>query len=155
MPACGLDGFDPVRVKGTVEEDFWLTGNAGSDEGCFHATGGAVVHGGIGKVHAGEVCGECLELKEGLESSLGDFALVGSVRGQEFGPLDEVIDKGWDVVAVRACAKEEGGFTSGCVLTRHFCEFADDVGFWGAIWDLWGHIAAEFLWNRGKEVLLS
>lgn len=69
--------------------------------------GRAVIHGGIGDLHPGE-CGHLgLELEQILQRALGDFGLVGSVAGQEFGALDQMVDARRNMVLVGAGTAEE------------------------------------------------
>ena len=70
--------------------------------------GRAVIHGGVGDLHAGEQAHLGLELEQVLQRALGDFRLVGRVGGKELAALDQVVHGGRDVVAVAAGPAEEG-----------------------------------------------
>ena len=75
-----------------------------------HRLGGggrAVVHGGVGDLHAGEVRDLRLELEEILQRALRDLRLVGRVGGQELRALDDVVDRRRHMMAVGAGADEE------------------------------------------------
>ena len=69
---------------------------------------GAVIHGGVGHLHAGQQADLGLELEQVLQRALGDFRLVGRVGGEELAALDQVVHGRRDVVAVAAGPAEEG-----------------------------------------------
>ncbi len=81
--------------------------------------GRAVVHGGVGDLHAGEVRDLGLELEQVLQRALRNLRLVGRVGGQELRALDQVIDGRRDVMAIGAGADEERHRAGGDVLRRH------------------------------------
>ena len=89
--------------------------------------GRAVVHGGVGDLHAGQVRDLRLELEQVLQRALRDLRLIGRVGGQELGALDQVIDARRDVVAVGAGADEERHRAGGDVPRRHRAEDALDL----------------------------
>ena len=69
---------------------------------------GAVVHGGVGHVHAGQLADQGLELEDRLQGPLADFRLVGGVGGVEFAAGDQLVDHRRDEVVVGAAAEERG-----------------------------------------------
>jgi hypothetical protein len=56
-----------------------------------------------------------VELEDGLQRALGDLGLVGGVAGQKLRPLDQVVHRRRDVVAIGARAAEEGDRAGGRV----------------------------------------
>ena len=77
-------GFPVLGMEGTGHENFFPPRQARRHEGRLGAGGSAVVHGGVGCFHARELADEGLELKDSLQGSLADFALVGGVGGGKF-----------------------------------------------------------------------
>ena len=73
----------------------------------FAARGRAVVHRGVGDIHAGQQRHLRLELEQHLQRALRDFRLIRRVARQELGALDQVIDARRHVMPVRAGADEE------------------------------------------------
>ncbi len=72
----------------------------------FGGRGGAVIHRGIGHIHAGQQGHLGLELEQILQRALRHFRLVGRVGGEELAALDQVIDRGRDMVPIGAGAQE-------------------------------------------------
>ena len=93
----------------------------------FARAGGAVVHGGVRHLHAGQRRDLGLELEQVLERPLRDLRLVGRVARQELGALDEVVHARRNVVLVGAGADEEGHGGRGHVPRRHARENALDL----------------------------
>jgi hypothetical protein len=62
-----------------------------------------------------------------LQRALRDLGLVGSVAGQEFRALDQVIHRRRDVVLIGAGADEEGNGGGGGVFAGHLAEDALDL----------------------------
>src|SRR5690606_23741802 len=54
---------------------------------------GAVVHGRVGHVHAGQLADQTLELVNDLECALADLGLVGRVRGIELGTAEDHVHR--------------------------------------------------------------
>ena len=81
--------------------------------------GRAVVHGGVGHLHGGQIGDLRLELEQVLQRALRDLGLVGRVAGQEFGALDEMVDAGRDMMLVGAGADEERHRRGRHVAVRH------------------------------------
>jgi hypothetical protein len=54
--------------------------------------GRAVIHRGVGDLHAGQQRHLGLEFEQILQRALRDFRLIGRVAGEEFRTLDQMID---------------------------------------------------------------
>ena len=80
------------------------------------AGGRAVVHRGVGDLHAGQQRDLGLELEQHLQRALRDLRLIGRVAGQELAALDQMIDGRRDVMAIGAGAEEERDRAGGDVL---------------------------------------
>ena len=93
----------------------------------FGGRGRAVIHGGVGDLHAEKIGDLGLELEEDLQRALRDLRLIGRVAGEEFGTLDEVIDARRHVMAIGAGADEEGHRSRGDVVRGHGAEDALDL----------------------------
>jgi len=72
----------------------------------FGRAAGAVIHRGVGDIHAGDHRHLGLELEEILQRALADLRLVGRVGGQELAALDQAVDRGRHVMAIGAGAEE-------------------------------------------------
>jgi hypothetical protein len=68
------------------------SGDAHGHHDGFGGAGGAVIHGGVGDLHAGELADHGLEFEDGLQGALGDLRLVGSVGGEPLAARDERVD---------------------------------------------------------------
>ena len=90
----------------------------------FGRARGAVVHAGVGDVHAGQLGNHGLELEDGLQRALRDLRLVGRVAGEELAALHQRIDDHRAVVAIGAGAQEAG--VAGRVLLAGGVEVVDD-----------------------------
>ena len=95
--------------------------------------GGAVVHGGVGDLHAGELADHGLELEDGLQGALRDLRLIGRVGGEQLAARDERIDDQRAVVVVGAGAEEAD--VAGGVLGARRAEPVDDFAL--------GHLARD------------
>ena len=115
-----LGRFGVVRMQAGREHRLFPPRHARRHEHRFRAGRRAVVHGGVGDLHAGEHRDLGLKLEQGLQRALRDLRLVRRVRGQEFRALNEMVDGRRNVVAVGAGAAEE----LGCVCQPPCCVFA-------------------------------
>ncbi len=127
---------------------------AGDADGHHHGlgcAGGAVVHAGVGDLHAGEFADHGLELEHGLERALRDLGLVGRVAGEELAALDERVDDDGLVVAIDAGAEEAG--VAGGVGFGEGAEAVDDLGLGVLARD--GEVARELVLggDGGEEVV--
>ena len=84
------------------------SGDAHGHHHGFRCAGRAVVHGGIGDFHAGELADHGLEFEDGLQRALRDLRLVRRVGGEEFAARDQRVDDDGAVVAIGAGAEEAG-----------------------------------------------
>ena len=89
----------------------------------------AVIHGGVGHLHAGQPAHLGLELEQNLQRALADLGLVRRVGGQELRALDQVIDARRHMVLVGAGADEERHRARGHVLVRQPREMPLDLEF--------------------------
>ena len=85
----------------------------------FGAGRGPVVKRGVRHVHAGDQRHLGLELEQVLQRALGDFRLIRRVRGQELAALDQVIDRGRDMMAIGPGPQEARHAAGGNVLRGH------------------------------------
>src|SRR5512139_300517 len=108
------------------EQGLAPAGDAASHADRFPAGGRAVVHRRIGDLAAVEPGDLRLELEHRLERALRDLGLVGRVAGQELAALDQVIDRGGDVMPVGAAAEEERPLARSEIAPRERAELALD-----------------------------
>ena len=104
----GLDDFAVLGMHGARDDCTLASGDAAGHQDRFGCAGGAVVHGGVGDLHAGEFADHGLELEHGLQRALCDLGLVGRVAGEELAALDERVDDHRAVVAIGTCSEEAG-----------------------------------------------
>ncbi len=109
----GLDGVGIVGMQAGRQQRLAAPGDAVRHQDGFRRGGRAVVHRGVGRLHAGQGGDLGLELEGGLQGALGDLGLIGRVGGQELRALDQMIDRRRDVMAVGAGAAEEGPAPAG------------------------------------------
>ena len=108
VAGVGADNLEHVRKEALRDEDSVLfLRTCDRHPHGFRGCGGAVVHGGIADVHAGEVADHALVLEDVAERALRNLALVGGVGGQELRTRKEVRDHGRAVVVVRTGAHED------------------------------------------------
>ena len=120
----GRDRVAIVRMKVAGDHRLAPPGDAMRHQHRLGGGGRAVVHGGVGDFQAGEHRHLGLELEQILQRALGDLRLVGRVRGEELGALDQVIDRRRQVVPVGAAADEERHCARCDVLARHAAQAA-------------------------------
>ena len=85
----GGDDLAVLGVDGAGDDGAVAAGDADGHHHGLGGAGGAVVHAGVGDLHAGELADHGLELEHGLEGALRDLRLVGRVAGEELAALDE------------------------------------------------------------------
>ena len=73
----------------------------------FGGRGRAVIHRGVGDLHAGQKRYLGLELEQILQGPLRDLGLIGRVSRHEFGALDQMVDAGRNVMFVSAASGKE------------------------------------------------
>ena len=108
-----------MRVDAGRDEAFCPPRDAPRHEHRLGHRGGAIIHGGVGHLHAGQAGNLGLEFEQHLQGALRDFRLIGRVGGEEFAALDHHVDGGRHMMLVGAAAHEEGRRAGGAVLRRH------------------------------------
>ena len=72
-----------MGMKATGQHRLFAACDAMRHEHGFGCAGRAIIHGGIGHIHAGEQSNLRLEFKKILQRALRDFRLIGRVAGQK------------------------------------------------------------------------
>ena len=85
----------------------------------FGAGAGTLVHRGVGSLHARQQRDLGLKLEQHLQRALADLGLVGRVRRKKLAALNQMIDRGRNVVAVGAGTEKERHRTGGDIARRH------------------------------------
>ncbi len=116
-----------VRMQVTGEDRLPSPRDAVRHHHRLGAGGGAVVHRGVGHIHARKQRDLRLELEQHLQRALRHLGLVGRVGGQELAALDQVIDRSRHVMAIDAGADEARNRACGQVLRCHGGECALDL----------------------------
>ena len=104
----GARGFGVMRMQAARQQGLAAPRHAMRHQDRFGGRGRAVVHRGVGDLHAGQIGDLGLEFEQDLERSLRDFRLVGRVRGEEFRTLNQMVHRRRHVMLVGAGADEEG-----------------------------------------------
>ena len=94
------------RVHARVHGDAVAAGDAAGHQAGLGQRAGAVVHAGVGHVHAHQLAGHRLQLEHRLQRALADLRLVRRVGGVVLAAADDVRDRARDEVPVRAAAEE-------------------------------------------------
>ena len=123
----GAHDIGIMGVQAARQHRLAALGDAMRHQHGFRAAGRAVVHGGIGDLHAGEQRDLRLEFEQILQRALRNFRLVGRVAGEKFRALDQMIDAGWHIMPVGARADEEGHAARGHVARGEFAQMAHDL----------------------------
>ena len=118
-----------MRVQAAGQNRLGAAGHPVRHGDGLRAGCGAVIHRGVGDLHAGQVRHLGLELEQHLERPLRDFRLVGRVGGEPFAALDQMIDSRRDMMAIGAGTDEERPVAGGEVLFRQ----GSHVGFDGEL----------------------
>ena len=114
----GLGRFGIVRVQPIGQNGAAAARDAGGHGDGLPAGGRAVIERGIGHVRAEQPGNLRLELEQDLQRPLGDFRLVGRIGREELATLDQVIDRGGNVVAIGPSTQEKRRVTRREVLPR-------------------------------------
>ena len=122
----GTHHFPVLGVNGPGHEDAGSVGNAHRHGYRFRCPCRSLVHRGVGNIHAGQLADHGLKFKNGLQRSLGNLRLVGSVGGKELAPLHQGVDNDRAIVAIGAGAKKAG--VAGCAIGRSLAKVLDDLG---------------------------
>ncbi len=116
--AMGLDHFTVMRMEPARQHGAAAARDAVRHHHRFAGGGRPVVHRGVGDIHAGQQRHLGLELEQILQRALRHLRLVRRVGSEEFAALDQVVDRGWDVVTIGAGAEEAGARPGAEILRR-------------------------------------
>ena len=105
-------------MQAASENDLAAPGQALRHQYSFCGGGRAIIHGGIGDLHAGQVDDLGLELKQHLQGTLRYFRLVGRVGGQPFRALDEMIHRCGHMVTIGSGTNKKGSVGGCAILAR-------------------------------------
>ena len=108
MFGVGGEHFAVLGVDAFGDQHAALAGGAHRHHGGLGHGGGAVVHGRVGHVHAGELADHGLKFEDGGERALRDLGLIGRVRGEELAARDHGIHQHGAEMVVHAGAEEAG-----------------------------------------------
>ena len=125
----GLADFAVVGMQIAGDDGAVPAGDAVGHHDRLGGRRGAVIHGGVGDLHAGDEADLGLEFEEILQRALRDFRLIGRVGGQELAALDQMVDRGGYMVAIGAGAQEAGHGGATHVLRGHGADGALDLEF--------------------------
>ena len=128
MPRHRLDRLAIVRMQAAGEHRLLPLGDAVRHQHRLGGRGRAVIHRGVGDLHAGQQRDLGLELEQILQRALRDLGLIRRVGGEEFRALDQVIDARRHVVLVGAGSRRRTAPTPAATfLRRHAAEHALDL----------------------------
>ena len=96
-----------MRVEPAAQHRTAALGHAPRHRHRFPARGRAIVHRGIGNFDPEQPRDLGLEFEQHLQRPLRDFGLIRGISGQELAALDQVIDRGRDVMPVGPRPEEE------------------------------------------------
>jgi len=151
MLRVGGEDFAMLGMDGGGDDSMGAAGDARGHHDGFGGAGRAVVHAGVGDVHAGEFADHGLELEDGLQGPLRDFGLIRGVTGEEFAALDQGINDDRAIVTIAACAEKAG--VTDCVLCTGLAEVIDDLALGHLARNVEVALQAVFLRNYGKEIV--
>ncbi len=103
----GGDDLAILGVNAAGEDGGVAPGDAHGHHDGFGGAGRAVIHGGVGDLHAGEFADHGLEFEDGLQGALRDLRLIGRVGGEPLAARDERIDDERAVVIVGSGAEHD------------------------------------------------
>jgi len=145
-PVLGVDegGYDHLAPLQAVDVD-------GGDD---RLGGGrsAVVVGGVGDLHAGQLADHRLVLEDGLQGPLADLRLVGGVGGIELAPPQNRVYHGGHEVAVGTCAEEAWTVGGGEIDPGQPLQFPAGLHF-GQRWGEGEFGEATALWHVLEKIL--
>ena len=96
-----------VRMQSARQQHFRPFRDPPGHRDGLPARGRSVVHRCIGHLGSEQPRHLRLELEQHLQRTLRDFRLVRGIGGQELAALDQVIDRGRNMVAIGPCPKEK------------------------------------------------
>ena len=103
----GFHGLGIMRMQAAATGPPCRAGDALGHQHRFGGGGRAVIHRGVGHLHAGEQRHLGLEFEQILQRALRDFRLIGRVGGEKFRTLDQMIHRRRHMMPVGARAAEE------------------------------------------------
>ncbi len=96
-----------MRMDAARQDGFFSTGDTVRHHHRLGAGGGAVIKRSVGDLHPGQQGHLGLELEQVLQRSLRHLGLIRGIGGQELAALDQMVDRGGDVMAIGAAADEK------------------------------------------------
>ena len=125
----GFHRFRIMRVQAAGENGLAPLRHPLRHQHGFGGGSGAVVQRRVCHFHSGEQRDLRLEFEQVLQCALRQLGLIRGVGGQELAALDQVIDRGRNVVAIGAAAEKERHRAGDGVFSRHRGEAALDLEF--------------------------
>ncbi len=107
-----------MGVDGREQGDALSARNRRGHQAGLREGAGAVVHAGVGHLHAGQRAHQRLELEYRLQRPLADLRLIRGISGGELAAADDVVDDGRDEVPVAASTEKTGHLAEGAGLAR-------------------------------------
>ncbi len=129
IAAIGRHGFPVFGMQGGGEQNLLAAGGPRRHQDRFGAGRGAIVHGGIGHVHPGQLTDQGLVFENGLQGSLADFRLVGGIGRVEFAAGNQMIDHRWDKMIIGPGPQEAGVSARRRILLRNPPQLPHKFGF--------------------------
>src|SRR3990167_2390469 len=103
--------------------------NAQCHETGFCKSRGAVVHRGIGDLHAEEFTDHRLKFKNDLKSPLRNFWLIGGIGSQKFGASDQFSHSRRNIVSVNTSAQKRTASGEWVIFSRDLFEMTKECHF--------------------------
>ena len=133
-----------VRMQVAGQHRFPPPRHPGRHHHRLGAGGRAVIHGGVGHLHAGQHRHLALELEQHLQRALRNFRLVGRVGGQKLAPLDQIIHRRGHMVAVGTCPQKKRPAARRMVLGSQLLQRPLHRHFAGVRRQIQGRVQARF-----------
>ena len=105
--AVGLHGLDDLGIDSAGDIRLRALAILAHGDG-LRRSGAAVIVGGVGHIHAGELADHGLELENALKHALRNFRLIRRVAGDKLLAGGDGLDNGGDEMAIRAGAAKNG-----------------------------------------------
>src|SRR5262245_26435584 len=99
--------------------------NAHRHEDGFGGASAAVIHRGVGDLHAGELADHGLKFEDGLQGPLRDLRLIWRIGGENIAALSQLIDDDRTIVLIISRAEKD--CISGGVLFAALAKEVDDL----------------------------
>ena len=149
----GLDDAAHLWVHRLAHQDaVCLLGVAPSHHGSLRRSGSAVVHRGVGNVHARQLCNHRLILEDVVKRALRYFGLIRRIGRQELRALDEVLHYAGRIVIVASCTGKANELLCALRCSQLF-EEESQVGLRESLRQFVVSLEARSLRNVGKEVV--